>query len=347
MRYLRSLKMGFNLPIVSRLAGTLALCLVAMRAPAQSTLGLPSLSGGSSGSDDPAAAAAAALSGTQEHHLDLSSQLKAPQSLFGPSVDDSMAPPMPMPVNTLQQMVQQKPNWTQMTPDEILGVQTTPKQQDAKTLADQMLETGQTSPNQSALETFLMNRRLAETGSTNVNHLEEGSFLDPVTGLANPQRAAALQNSSVFHSAFFNRLLENAQDSYNNAGNPEAAWSRVFTAPAATTPSPAQTAEMSAFQQLLQPTAPAQVDSGKSEFGFPKPASLPDPNVEPVPVGYNPAGASFAPQESGVGRPKRLPGLPTATTMPSVPSLTPAWGPQPPPWTIKTPQLFVEPVRQF
>ena len=329
--------------MAARLAGTVALGLTDLRVPAQSTLGSPGQSAFSLGGDN----SAAALSGMDEHHLDMSSQIKAPQPLFGSSIDDTMAPPMAPPVNTLQQMVQQKPDWTQMTPDEILGVQTTTKQQEAKGLAARMMASGQTPYNQSALETFLMNRRLAETGSTNLNHLEEGSFLDPATGLADPQRAAALQNSSVFHSAFFNRLLENAQDSYNSSGNPDAAWARVFTAPAHTAPTPAQEAEMSAFQELLQPAAPAPADAGKSEFGFPKPASLPDPNLEPLPTGYNPEGTSFAPLDSGIGRPKRLPSLPTVSTVHSAPSLAPAWGPQPPPWTIKAPQLFVVPVRQF
>jgi hypothetical protein len=282
--------------------------------------------------------------------LDINSQISAPQNLFGPSVDESLAPPLAPPVNTLQQMVQQKPNWTEMTPDEILGVQTSPKEQAAKELAAKMRESGQPLPDQSALETFLMNRRLAETGTTNLNLRDEGgSFLDPATGLADPRKAAAMQNASVIHSPVFNRLLENAQDSLgeNSQFNSDAAWTRVFTAPATTGPTPAQQAEMSAFQQLLQPAQPASGTADKTSFGFPQPALLPDPNLEPAPAGYNPAGASFAPLESGIGRPKRLPSLPTATTQLLAPSLTPAWGPQPPPWTLKTPQLFVVPVRQF
>ena len=187
------------------------LCLAVLSAPAQSSLppaGQSAFGSGSAGSSD------GTLSETSKHHLNINNQISAPQNLFGPSVDDSMAPPMAPPVNTLQQMVQQRPNWTEMTPDEILGIQTSPKEKEAKELATKMLDSGRTLPNQSALETFLMNRRLAETGTTNLNLREEnGSFLDPATGLADPRRAAALQNNPVIHSQLFNRLLDNAQDS--------------------------------------------------------------------------------------------------------------------------------------
>ncbi len=323
--------MVFQLPTVARLAGTLTLCLVVLSARAQGVV--PVASPESPG---------------EEHHLDINRQIQAPQNLFGPSVDDAMAPPLAPPVNTLQQMVKDKPNWTQMTPDEILGVQTDSKEQEAKTAAARRLASGQSPLNQSALENFLMNRRLAETGSTNLNNYSDGgSFLDPATGLADPRRAAALQAGPVIHSSLFNRLLENAHDSFNSANqaNPDADWARIFTAPATTGPTPAQQAEMTAFQQLLQPSAPAPAD--KTSFGFPQPAPLLDPNLEPRPAGYNPAGSTFAPLDSGIGRPKRVSAMPTATTMPSVPSPTPSWAPQPPPWTIKGPQLFVEPVRQF
>ena len=339
--------MGFHSLLADRLAGMAVLCLAVLSAPAQSSLppaGQSAFGSGSAGSSD------GTLSETSKHHLNINNQISAPQNLFGPSVDDSMAPPMAPPVNTLQQMVQQRPNWTEMTPDEILGIQTSPKEKEAKELATKMLESGRTLPNQSALETFLMNRRLAETGTTNLNLREEnGSFLDPATGLADPRRAAALQNNPVIHSQLFNRLLDNAQDSLNGRGqmNPDEAWSHIFTAPPPPPPTSAQQAEMSAFQQLLQPTAPAPADSQKSSFGFPQPAPLPDPNLEPTPVGYNPAGASFAPLDSGIGRPKRLTGLPTVTSVPTVPSLAPTWGPQPPPWKLTTPQPFVVPLRQF
>jgi len=321
--------------MVVSLAGTATLCLVILSAPAQSAL-------------PPASQSDNNLS--SRHHLDMSGQVTAPQNLFGPSVDEALAPPLAPPITTLQQMVQQKPNWTEMTPDEILGVQTSPKEQEAKELAARMRASGQMLPNQSALETFLMNRRLAETGTTNLNQRGEGlSFLDPATGLVDPRQAAAMQNATVIHSQLFNRLLENAQDSLSGNGqlNQDAAWARIFTAPAATTPSAAQQAEMSAFQQMLQPATITSAEADKTGFGFPKPAPLPDPNLEPTATGYNPAGGTYAPLDSGINRPKRLTGLPSATTMPTAPGLPPAWGPQPPPWTLKTPQLFVAPVRQF
>lgn len=319
--------------MVTRFIGTLALCLAVWSAPAQSSL-----------------PAGGADSLTGEHHLDINRQIQAPQNLFGPSIDDSMAPPMAPPVNTLQQMVKEKPNWTQMTPDEILGVTTTPQEKAAKTEAARLKASSQSSLNQSALETFLMNRRLAQTGSTNLAPLNDGgSFLDPATGLADPRRAAALQNASVIHSSLFNRLLENAHDSFNSANqaNPDADWARIFNAPAASGPTPKQQAELAAFQQLLQPTAPASAPADKTGFGFPKPETLLDPNLEPQPAGYNPSGSTFAPLDSGIARPKRLSAMPSATTLPTAPSLTPSWGPQPPPWTVKGPQLFVQPVRQF
>jgi len=347
MPYNNLLKMAIQSPTFACLAGMAGLCLVVFTAPAQGTLPAPDQAAFASGIDDPAASA---ISASQEHHLDINSQISAPQSLLGTSPEDSMAPQMAPPVNPVQQMNHDRPNWAFQTPDEILGVETSPKAKAAKALAAKIQAAGRFVPNQSALETYTMNRRLAQTGSTNLNNSDAGgSFLDSDTGLFNPQRAAALQNSSAIHSSLFDRMLENGRTSFNNnQPTADAAWTRLFNAPAPSAPTPAQVSEMAAFQQMLQSAAPVAAKSGKSTYGFPTAGPLPDPNLEPAPAGFNQAGGTFAPLASGIGRPKRLAPLPAVTTR-ALPEAAerPAWAPQPPPWTIKAPQLFVEPVRKF
>ena len=326
--------MAAHTTLIARAFALTALWGAVCSAPAQSAVPVNNQSVFSP-SSDPAAGS---------RHFDVTKQLSAPHAIFN-QPDDSDAPMLAPPPSPLQQMVRQKPDWTTMTPDEILGL-TKPGQ--AKD--NPSLNARRPAAYQSPLENFLLNQRLAQTGYTNLNRPGEGwNFMDQDPGLAGPRRQNDLRDrSSIIKPQIFNRMLQNADDSFNqNPMNTDAAWVHVFSTPPPSAPNPAQLADMTAFQQLLQPTSPAAATS-RSASGFTPAAPLPDSNLEPLPAGYNPAGASFHPLDENIGRPKRLAGLPSATAPAFAPApAPPAWAPKPPPWTLTSPQLFNIPARKY
>ena len=188
-----------------------------------------------------------------------------------------------------------------------------------------------------------MEKRLVQTGTTNLDVPNSGwDFLDKDTGLPDPRRLEAMRKGIIVHSQIIDRWMENAQD-FNQSHDQDDAWARVFTAPQPDQPTLAQQADMAAFRQMLEPSSDTAL---RSE---PKIAAhvFVDPNLNPRPAGYNPVGASYAPLKSNIGRPNGIDPLPTATAGVQTPSAPPSWAPQPPPWTLTTPQLFVNPVRKY
>jgi hypothetical protein len=345
--------MGFSLKNVVR-----ELCAIALvgavwwgvgSAPAQSTVpsgGAPAVS---SGSDALGQQMPWNAPGINKHPFDSANLVRAPRSLFGAD-DDGGAAPMMMPqVNALQQMMQdeRQKNWTEMTPEEIFGLPAPDKSTDPKI----SLKANASSTDVSALETYLLQKRLVQTGSTNLGAVNEGwNFLDDKAGLPDQKRLEELRNGSFAHSQIFDRLLGNAQDYRKNSlQNNNDAWNRVFVSARQSQSSQQQVADMDAFTQLIHPTEPT-MDMRNAALGgkYFAPVVPPlDANLEPRPVGYNPVGGSFAPLTSGIGRPKRLDPLPGLTSGLSAPSLAPSWAPRPPPWTQDSPQVFVNPVRKW
>ena len=88
-------------------------------------------------------------------------------------------------------------------------------------------------------------------------------------------------------------------------------------------------------------------DDGAGPDNFPGRANhrMDSDSTEPL---ANPIGASFAPLSSGIARPIGLTPLPGITRPASMQTpTTPAWAPQPAPWTSTTPQPFAIPQRKF
>ena len=277
----------------------------------------------------------------------LGNDIQAPHSLFNPDNNDaadSMTPRPSPQINALQQMMQEhKKDWAEMTPEEIMGV-AAPQKNSLLPGAGQ-----EDNTYHSPLEKFLMEKRQAQTGSTNLlsNAPNEGwNFLDKDTGLPDPRRVEDMRNGLIVRSEILDRWLQNAQDfNQNQQQSQDADWARIFTAPQPAQPTPAQLADMVAFKQMLDPTAAADAESRSQ----PKISTLPepDPDLNPQPAGYNPIGSTYAPVSSGIGRPNGINPLPTITSSPVAPSGPPDWAPKPPPWTLTTPQLFVNPVRRW
>jgi hypothetical protein len=110
-----------------------------------------------------------------------------------------------------------------------------------------------------------------------------------------------------------------------------------------------QVAAMERFRQLLEPGAASASEPSSDSRFFPVPKTTPvlDPYITQPDFVPNPAGASFTPLTSGIGRPAGLMPLPEIATPAAKPVAVPAWTLQPPPWLTQGPQPFMMPQRKF
>lgn len=279
--------------------------------------------------------------------LNLDKLIQAPRPVFVyHDPGDHEAPQYPL-VNRMPTPSVPKKDWTLMTPAEIFGLPPETKfGGDKKSLTDKPNDTAST------LENYLMEKRLIETGTTNVGGFKSAwSFKQPGIELPDARRDAAEGNGTADKLRIFNRLMENARNSEFNAPINRGQASDQFFVPSRNLePNPAQVAEMESFKALLQAAQPA---AAPKSGGFKSPALTttlpqPDPNLDPLPSGFNPLGGSYKSLDGSIGRPKRitpLPGL-TASSLQSS-STKPDWAPKPAPWLSEAPELFVQPVRKF
>lgn len=148
-----------------------------------------------------------------------------------------------------------------------------------------------------------------------------------------------------------NPLFNSTPDSQSLARqNENGGWSKLFGQPAQPpAPDPAQLTDMDRFRQLLNPGSPATAPTATPALGGLK-TSLPQTLLGSGLAQPQAAriGASFAPLNSGIGKPADLPklsgawGLSYTSTPPAA-----AWAPQPAPWLSPAPQPFVVPQRKF
>jgi hypothetical protein len=311
-------------------------------APAQSTVptGTPIIVSSPEGDGQPPPWSATVA---RKAPFDSANQVQAPHSLLGggESVDESPV----LPINPVPPWPPGQPqkNWTEMTPEEIFGLPAPGKSDLARTL-----KTGLEAPEASPLDQFLLQQRLTQTGSTNRSTPADGwKWFGDRPGFSDQDGADALRHGSIARpqglDRFFNDPVSGSRNS--SSANPEDAWPTVFTPPRPYQPTPEQVAANNAFYQSIHPTEAKSPASGGRYMAPAAPVA--DPFLEPQPPGYNPAGASFQPLESGIGRPKGLAPLTTVYSRPSAPSAPPAWAPKPPPWMQDGPQLFVNPVRKW
>ena len=283
---------------------------------------------------------------THKDRLSSAAQIRAPHSLLGGDGLDDSSPMPEAPANALEELLNRQPqkNWTEMTPEEIFGLPAPDKPTDAKTLKDKG-RGGDSLP----VESYLLQQRLAQTSLDNHLNSDQGwGHLENGPGLAN-KHLEALRNGSLVRSQTFGHQLENGQDNNGFSPNQDDGWLHGFVSPRQALPSAAQVADMEAFNELIHPPEPTAEMRNAALGGkyFAPATSQSDPNLQARPAGYNPAGASYVPLQSGVGLPKRLAPLPSITSGLSTPTVTPSWAPKPPPWTSDTPQLFVNPVRKW
>jgi hypothetical protein len=254
-----------------------------------------------------------------------------------------LPPPPPVDSNPLQQTGKEKKSWVEMTPEEILGIAPDKKSTDGKSPG---LTSGDSD--QSGGHDFLQEDRLRPGGKNNTG--ESGADDSSWGQGAMPdgqQRLGTMPANAP--GSLFNHLLENSRNGISHQFS-DSAWTGVFATPPPPPPPTADhLAEMAAFNEMLNPSDSAE--QRKSGSFSDQPAVVPsDPDVAPAPAKYDPDGGSYTPVDDGIGRPKKLDPLPTATSGLSgyqTPYGAPTWAPKPPPWTLSTPQLFVEPQRHF
>jgi len=280
---------------------------------------------------------------------ELPSTLRAPVSAF-PS-PPSLGQLPPPPVNSseqqrLKQLQDERRNWMLMTPAEIFGVTPTEKllQPPERDAFGREKKTTQ-------LERYLERENQARTGLTNgwrsdranspwnLSRDEDNAspFARGRDGTADPA-----QNLNRFLDGQQNRN-GSANQNWNPNENPDGNGFDAFAQKKVTKEKLEQQASMERFRQMLLPSS--EPSPNNRYFPVPKPAV--DPNLTQPDFVPNPAGASFKPLASGVGRPVGLTPLPGVVTPRLQPAVIPSWKPQPPPWLSQSPVPTAFPQQRF
>jgi hypothetical protein len=271
----------------------------------------------------------------------------APASPFGggqPAVSFDVLPGMqaPSPVSPeqaqrWQKLLDDKKNWTLLTPAEIYGVTTSEK---IFGLADPKNE-----DKLSATERYLL--RQSRASSSSATNGRPNAALLREDSPDNPFRRQN-GNDRLFHSGdkpepgspkYFNQLLSIAPNSpFGAEPKAESVWTSPFSPPAPVAkPDLAQEAAMERFRTLMDPGALPDKPATAPRLA---PLPAPDPNMQPLPLG-NRLGQSFTPLQSGISKPTGIMPLPSITSPYALPvTAKPDGQAQRPPWLSDSPQPF-------
>jgi hypothetical protein len=284
----------------------------------------------------------------------LPGSLQAPDSVFNFHAPNDL--PMLPPATTstpqdlrMKKILEERKNWTLMTPAEIFGVTTTeemlkPPERDAMGRGKNPTQLERYLDRENQSQGSLTNGWQNDRGNSPWNFSRDQDSMNPLD---------SGRDSTVDTAQKINRFLsgqgngdEPANRNQNNYG-----WDS-FSQPATQTPAKPdleQMAAMERFRQLLEPgSAPAAEQSSDSKFfPLPKTALVLDPNMTQPDFVPNPAGASFTPLSGGIGKPSGLTPLPGIVTPVTPTTTVPAWTPRPAPWLSQGPQPFVMPQRKF
>ncbi len=270
-----------------------------------------------------------------EHH---SGDYNAPHQLFKDYTPDL---PLPAPVISLnndpsvKEALDKRRNWTLLTPEQILGVQTPEeimgvpnKLRDAEkklSLEEQFLLRTSRSKEFSATNGRAGSVPWGNQDDNNPFSLKNQNEDDPLH--------PSLQKTSP-GARYFNQIL-NAGDSGNPSvgadGRQNSAWNTVFTQPTQPPATPEQEAAMERFRALMEPSSPPQKIETPTRFSIPA-ATTPDPFMQARPFA-NPNGRDVAPLEADFSKPAGITPLPPISTPPPKPvQVRPSWQAQLPPW---------------
>ena len=339
--------MGFSLEYLKRgLPLAAILCVAACPARAQHG-GQPIIF--SSPASDDTASPMPPLSPKPAESLDLGDAVQAPQFNFNGSLPaaplPSVAPKVSSAAAQVQDLLDRRNNWMLLTPAEILG-QVTPEKMMGIPERDAF---GQRKY-PTALERYTTRQNQMLPARTNALPAGDSSsiwnFSDDGRGMSNsipggwgrPENLAGPLLNPALNSQMLARQNENS------------GWSKLFVQPAQSpAPNPAQLTDMDRFRQLLNSGSPATAPATTPAADGIKtslPQTLLDSGLAQPPTAR--IGASYAPLNSGIGKPADLPKL-SGTWGLSYTSAPPAaaWAPQLAPWLSPAPQPFAVPQRKF
>jgi hypothetical protein len=249
----------------------------------------------------------------------------------------------------MEKLLEDRKNWTLMTPEEIMGV----------TPADELLQ----SPDRDALgrkkdttplQRFLDRENQMHSGPTNGWQIEQDNLpWKPSRNRDDLNPFAPGSDNTVNAAKKLIDYLNGRQlgEGTANRNNNNYGWDSFSPTAQQTAmkPDPEQLAAMDRFRQLLNPAPVPTTEASPDNKYFPatKTAPVVDPYLNQPYYVLNPAGSSYTPLTSGVGKPSGLTPLPGIVTPGITLAPAPAWAPQPAPWLIQGPQPFVMPQRKF
>ncbi len=285
----------------------------------------------------------------------LPDSLQAPDPALNFQAPNDLPQPPPSGAVTpqdqrMKKILDERKNWTLMTPEEIMGV----------TPTDELLQPPERDAmgrekNTTQMERFLDRENRMRGGLTNDWQSDRGNSAwnlsrnqDALNAL-DPGRDSTMDAVQRLNEFLNSRRIGEGAVNHNDK---ILSWDS-FDPPAPQTPEKQdleQQAAMERFRQLLQPSpAPATGSSPDSKyFPVPKTTAAADPYMTQPDYVPNPAGASYTPLTTGFGKPTGLtplPGVVNSGIAPAAPP--PAWAPQPAPWLSQGPQPFVMPQRKF
>jgi len=308
--------------------------------------------------DTPSVTPSLAPQNSQLPVLPDSLQAPDPALHFQAPNDLPSAPPAavnPLQARRMKQMLEDRKNWAQMTPEQILGTTPAdellqPSDRDALGGKKNAMPLDRYSDRENNLRGGFTNNWQNSRDNSPWNLSRDRNDLNPSAPGRDSMMDAAQRLNEYLNNRRFGDAAVNRNDK-NFGGN-------------SFSPSPVQKtaksemdrlaeidrlAGMDRFRQLLNPSlAPATESASDSKYFS---AAKTDPVVDPflTQPDYlpNPAGAAFKPLTTGIGKPTGLTPLPGIVMPGTVPATIPAWAPHPAPWLLLGPQPFVTPQRKF
>lgn len=317
---------------------------------------------------DDAQAATPSLSPQNSQLPILPGSLQAPDPAFNfraPNDFPAAQPAAPiLHDQRMKKMLEDRKNWTLMTPAEIIGVTPTeellqPPERDA---------TGREKKQQTQLERYLERENRPRGGLTNgwqhgqdnlpwnfsrdrndLNTFDTRHNSADQDGLNtfDPRRDSTIDAAQRLNAYLNGRRVGDGSVNRND----KFFGGDSFNPPPQMTAKPdsEQAAAMDRFRQLLESSPATAAGSSPDGKFFPTPKAIPvsDPYITQPDFVPNPAGTSFTPLMTGFGKPTGLSPLPGIVTPGIAPATVPAWAPQTAPWLSQGPQPFVVPQRKF
>jgi len=281
------------------------------------------------------------------HHI---GDYNAPRELFHDYTPDNLPVARPLSPDagnpSVKEALDRRKNWTLLTPEQILGVQTPEEIMGIKVRPEEK--------NLSLEEKFMLREgRATAMSATN------GRSVSPLWRERDDNNPFALKNkndgSDPFRqplpkldpgTRYFNQFLNAPDAEAGPDGKPISAWNGGdFAQPNQPKQTPEQVADMERFRAMMEPQSPPDKVQVTTRFAMPTKLA-PDPFLQQTPV-ENPNGRGIAPLENVFSKPTGITPLPgIGTPAPKPVATKPSWQAQLPPWLTDGPQAH-NPNRNF